>query len=74
VAQHLNGKWLIEVAEMSALDKSEAAALKAFITRTTERYRLPTFRNAVNIAARAHLNKVSECPILSPTVRWSLPC
>lgn len=32
VAQHLNGKWLIEVAEMSALDKAEAAALKAFIT------------------------------------------
>lgn len=39
VAQHLNGKWLIEVAEMSALDKADAAALKAFITRTTERYR-----------------------------------
>ena len=39
VAQHLNGKWLIEVAEMSALDKTEAAALKAFITRDTERYR-----------------------------------
>ena len=39
VAQHLNGKWLIEVAEMSALDKTEAAALKAFITRPVERYR-----------------------------------
>lgn len=39
VAQHLNGKWLIEVAEMSSLDKVEAAALKAFVTRTTERYR-----------------------------------
>jgi predicted P-loop ATPase len=38
-AQHLNGKWLIEVAELSALDKAEAAALKAFITRPTERYR-----------------------------------
>lgn len=42
VPQHINGKWLIEVAEMSALDKSEAAALKAFITRATERYR-PSF-------------------------------
>ncbi|MBI0432987.1 virulence-associated E family protein [Roseomonas sp. KE0001] len=39
VSQHLNGKWLIEVAEMSALDKAEAAALKAFITRPIERYR-----------------------------------
>jgi predicted P-loop ATPase len=39
VAQHLNGKWLIEVGEMSAMDKAEAAALKAFLTRTTERYR-----------------------------------
>jgi len=42
VPQHINGKWLIEVAEMSALDKSEAAALKAFITRSVERYR-PSF-------------------------------
>ena len=39
VSQHLAGKWLLEVAEMSALSKAEAAALKAFLTRQHERYR-----------------------------------
>jgi predicted P-loop ATPase len=38
-AQHLRGKWVIEVAEMHALSKSETTALKAFITREVEKYR-----------------------------------
>jgi predicted P-loop ATPase len=39
VAQHLRGKWLIEVSEMHAMGRAETTLLKAFITRQVERYR-----------------------------------
>jgi predicted P-loop ATPase len=48
VAQHLNGKWLIEIGEMASIDKTEAAALKAFITRPVEKYRQSYGRKEVH--------------------------
>ena len=37
--RHLDRKWLIEVAEMSAMSKTETASFKAFVTRQAERFR-----------------------------------
>jgi predicted P-loop ATPase len=48
VSQHLAGKWVIEIAEMSAMSKAETAQLKAFITRREEKYRPPYGRNEVS--------------------------
>jgi predicted P-loop ATPase len=39
--QHLRGKWFIEVAEMSALNRNDSNEMKQFLTRQVDRYRDP---------------------------------
>jgi predicted P-loop ATPase len=46
-SQHLRGKWLVEVSELAFFRQADVETLKAFISRTTERY-LPRYaRNEV---------------------------
>lgn len=43
----LKGKWIVELPELSALRRSDVEAVKAFLSRTEERYRPPYGRGEV---------------------------
>ena len=47
LSMHLRGKWLIEFPELSSFGPVEAEVLKAFLTRTAERYTPKYARNEV---------------------------
>lgn len=45
----LHGLWCVELAELDALKHSDGARLKAFMTRTNDRYRPPFGRSVVDV-------------------------
>lgn len=48
-AIHLSAVWLVELAELAALRKSELEGVKAFLTRRVDRYRPPYGRREVAV-------------------------
>jgi predicted P-loop ATPase len=46
-SEYLRGKWLIEISELSSISKSEANALKSFLSRRCEQYTPKFGRNEV---------------------------
>ena len=48
-AVQLHGVWLVELAELAALRRSEIEATKAFITRRVDRFRPPYGRHAIEV-------------------------
>lgn len=50
--QYLGTRWIVELSEMDAASKAEAATLKRFLTTTEDRYRPPYGRRTVVHARR----------------------
>ncbi|MDV7200215.1 VapE family protein [Roseovarius sp. 10] len=48
-AIHMQGVWIVEIAELDAIGRAEVSRIKAFLTRTTDRFRPPYGRHTVEI-------------------------
>ena len=48
-AMHMQGVWIIEIAEFDAIGKAEVSRIKAFLTRTTDRFRPPYGRYTIEV-------------------------
>ncbi|MBB4267714.1 VapE domain-containing protein [Roseospira visakhapatnamensis] len=54
-AIQMQGAWVVEMAELDAMSKAETGRIKAFLTRTTDRYRPPYGRHTVEVPRQAVL-------------------
>ena len=48
-ALHMQGVWIIEIAELDAIGRAEVSRIKAFLTRTVDRFRPPYGRHTVEV-------------------------
>ena len=48
-AQQMRGVWIIEIAELDAIGRAEVSRIKAFLSRTVDRYRPPYDRYVVDV-------------------------
>ena len=48
-AQQMRGVWIIEIAELDAIGRAEVSRIKAFLTRTVDRYRPPYERYVIEV-------------------------
>src|SRR5581483_7637888 len=48
-AQQMRGIWIIEIAELDAIGRAEVSRIKAFLTRTVDRYRPPYERYVIDV-------------------------
>lgn len=48
-AQQMRGVWVIEIAELDAISRAEVSRIKAFLTRTVDRYRPPYERYVIDV-------------------------
>lgn len=48
-AQQMRGVWIIEMAELDAIGRADVSRIKAFLSRTTDRYRPPYERYVVTV-------------------------
>ena len=49
----MRGVWIIEIAELDAIGRAEVSRIKAFLSRTVDRYRPPYERYVIDVPASA---------------------